>query len=202
MIKSFNCQLMIAMLGFILILIVAAVFSDCFNISSKDGLNGAEYIYYFSSIYLSVVLVTIAWINLKSIKDEIKSKFLYQIDERWGQQQILEGRKILHELIQKETNGSDIKSYYEEISNKLLEIYKNEPDKYIMILNLLEFMETMGYLVYEEKAIELEQVKKLCDYDITRLYEISNKLIDKLRIDYKNNNMFCNFQKMYYDILR
>ncbi len=176
---------------FILLAIVVNPFSD------KGKL--LENLYYIISTLITLGLLFVAYSNLKDIEKSINAKFLYQIDQRWGDDEILKARKILHILIL-ESKMSNEMAY---VSNKILSYYKDASyaKEFILIINFIEFMETMGYLIYREKTIKLDQVRNLCGYEVEKFYPIFKPLIKQLRKDLNDDSIFKNFKKMHDNII-
>lgn len=117
-----------------------------------------------SIVLLTVGIIAVAWYQLTRLNKISKADFLLNLDRRYCSGKILEARRILVELGYSRYNCSH--DFHEEME-KIVKNRGNSKDrgnsqarkeaskKYILLLNLLDFLEAISY--YKDKNYLLER---------------------------------------------
>lgn len=134
---------------------------------------------------------------------------LLHIDGRWGSSQSIKARAIIHELyLQAEKDNEKLSETLSPqcrdsaiqhcIGKKIIELgnRKKEEEKFIHLLNFLDFMETIGYM--EDKGhVTSEELDALCGEALLFNYYIFQPYIMHKRIKHNNPEFYENFEKLY-----
>lgn len=165
-------------------------FSENINSLSKKDIS---IFYSLALIILTIAIALIAYLELNKIADHQKSEFLLKIDERWTSKEVIEARVIIHHIQLKFIKNGNIskedlqQKIGEEICNKIRRD-DDYTEKYIILLNFLDFLETIGFLCNSDRLDE-EDIRELCGNSIVYFYEIFCPLI-KIRRDEKGDQSF------------
>lgn len=164
-----------------------------------DDRSSMHILHDFSLILLTVIIASIAWIQLRGIHDVRKADFLFRIDERYGQEPIIKARQIIQWLYRESVNALPDRSeviYRNKIAKKIDDLSRdvNRSDEYIYILNLLDFLETISYLANTGK-ISREDVNNLMGPSMEFFFEIFKPRIEDRRKKYKNDEYYAAFEK-------
>lgn len=103
----------------LLVLFLWPILDIC--IDTKKILNDdLRHLHHGGLVILTVILIVVAWIQLKHIYETSRNDFLLRIEERYGCKSILEARRIIHTLYRK-TCGNEVynKSHGKTISERL-----------------------------------------------------------------------------------
>lgn len=152
--------------------ILFAGFADNFNILThgKEILDDSDLsnVLYFISGMAAVALAIIAYSNLSSLNLINKNKHLIQIDQRWGDEQIIKARQIIHIIYREVCDENEKKKKPEKLENYTLIIMslyikKMSVDKqseirklFTLILNYIDFMESISHIYKERDDEELK----------------------------------------------
>lgn len=162
-------------------------------------------------IFLSYALVVVAWVQLSGLQRLEKSKFLLQIVDQYGSEQLIKARSIIHEIYLdseakciKQTKGAedsiDQKLIRDEMGQRIvaLSMINNEPDrtKYTYLLSMMDFLETLSYMANEEE-IKSEVLSDTLGNSLEFYYEIFYENILKRRSKYNKATYYVEFEKLY-----
>lgn len=203
----------------VILLFVSAVF---FYIPYKFEFEGSEAfrneylsIYYCLSLAFTALLISIAWIQLEkfsktiiSQNDTTKGQFLLKIDWRWSNAESVEAREIIHELYLEgeakfSNHMSDKARVIDYVAGRIVQLRdsKNKKDirKFIILLNFLDFMETVGYFYYK-KYVGIDDLLELCGCSLDFNYQIFRFYIKDKRTRNQNKEFYKYFAALY-DVL-
>lgn len=143
--------------GRIHILILFLIFVSSFFIAhnfyilNKDGSDKINWFIFLATASLAAL----AYFEFNRANKLLSNEFLLFISDRWGSSEILKARQIIHSLFVKNYRNSKSKSFEDyqrslsATSKNILELSKKEGkkdgDNFIYLLNLIDFMETLGY---------------------------------------------------------
>lgn len=185
----------IVALFIILLALIYSFYTDVLShINSKkniiDEMLTTHHIY---TILLTMLLIWIAAKQLSGIKTIQESEYLLKIDERWHSKTIISAREIIHELalLTDHASGGSRVIQRRLIGLLILEM-RNSPtggQEFISLLNMLDFLETIGYL-FKTRRITEDQVYDLFHHSITNYFEMFEPYI-------KDRRNRCGDQKIY-----
>lgn len=161
--------------------------------------------YYVLTVSLSAVLILFAYIKAREAIKQSRTNYLLRVDERWSSPEIIKAREVIHELYlsAKELNP-DLKEDNEQIKPiialGIMKLHDNhrETQKFVSLLNFLDFLETIGYL-HSQKSITTEEVSDLLGNSIVYFYDIFSIYI-AYRRKTKDVGFYLNFEKLYLEV--
>lgn len=184
--------------------------------SLQKDINGVQkdtglipFIYYYLTITTSSILIYVAYYNLNRANREIEAKFLFDIDKRWGEPQIIKAREVIQEIHaawqlkykEQEKSKECIRNLF--FSSSMINLSestdKESIKKYVCLINFLDFMETIGYL-YSEDYITKKQLDELCGSSILYNFEIFKGLITHKREKRCSPSEYKMFEILYLDL--
>lgn len=148
-------------------------------------------------IILTTLLVGVAYINLKKISKTSQSDFLLRVDDRYGSELIVRARTLIHQLQcqARSFNGlcKDANNRY--VSDKIIEMQSKEDsaEKYICLLNFLDFLETISYFT-NKGLISIEDTKELMGGFLIDYYDVFKAWIDVYRKANKDSSYFTELE--------
>lgn len=176
--------------------------------------NGLDIAFYFMSGVGTTLIAGIAFRELGKVEEQNQSqikqnqsRFLMEIDERWGSGEILRARIIIHNLYRdisdlNANNNLDI--ICPEIGERiiLLSISPKEKERrnFVYILNFLDFMESIGHLE-THGYIETQQLNILCGESLQFNYKIFQPYIEHKRRKHNIKTFYQNFEKLYDNLI-
>lgn len=158
----------------------------------------AEHFNAAALIILTVFIFCAGWIQLKDLNKTSKGDFLFRIDERYGQSEIIKARKIIHEyycLTQFEDIDPTI--HVQKIAQLVYDtkLHIEKADNFICLLNFLDFLETIAYFT-NQGFISIRDIDELTGCSLKYYYCIFQKLIISRRIKYNSDNFYCELEKL------
>jgi hypothetical protein len=161
--------------------------------------NAAGYGSIFS-YFLIIIGLCVARDQLTNMTKVNKSKFLLSIDDRWGQEETVRARTIIHRFYIQYKNKSNIVEQCKEIGNRIkylsVSTSKNDQEEFIIILNFLDFLETVGYFT-NRKMLDFEDVDSLCGESIEFFFKCFNPYIIHKRNKHNNQKFYIYFEELY-----
>lgn len=160
---------------------------------------------YFISGAATVALALIAFSNLASLNNINKNKHLIQIDQRWGDQQIIRARQIIHVIYREvcdfknyETDSSIKLSEVTEIVSKIIVLLSLEKDRKIRplftyLLNYLDFMETVSYIYKDKETSEKGELQALVGETMQFNFDCYLLYIQYRNTKHLNSKYYSNF---------
>lgn len=149
---------------------------------SNFFING-ESVEFSALVFLATVAIAfIAYIELSWSNKMMENEFLLNICNKWSSESIIRARYILHDLFvsayRDEANNKFCKHCRHEIaldyiSKSILEMRKKRGkpgEKFINLINLLDFMETVGFFWYR-KNIDIKDIDGLFGNSIIFFYQ-------------------------------
>ena len=174
--------------------------------TAKGGAIIVEYqvFYYYLSLAFTLLLISIAYIQLKGVKKNIRAKFLLEIDWRWGNRENLEARKIIHKMLRDaeirhgKLSDETREKITSDIGEQILALRESHKEfdceQFIYLLNFIDFMETIGYL-HKSEYVDLKDLEELCGHSLKFNYEIFKKYIDNR--NERHGNFYEYFTELY-----
>lgn len=211
-----HSQLIKLIIFIILLLTVALIINHCSlfydYIKSKPQADATQEIntwFSFVSGAATAGLTVIAWLKFGGFHMQNQTNILLQIDERWGNPEIIKARIIIHEIyLQVKKNNRNLlvelgrhcrdSSIQNSIGEKIIELSntkKKEVD-FIYLLNFLDFMETIGY-IESIGQITVDELEALCGESLMFNYKIFKPYIQDKRSRHQNDEFYENFDKLY-----
>ncbi len=179
-----------------------------FNKTTYDEYNA---IYYYLLSVGTLFLGLIAYIQLSNINESLEIDYLLKINQQLRRKEIIKARTIIHELYlmaQNELQAQGINIQNKEWKSKLhkkigYKIKKlstsNEKQKFLYLLNFLDFMETVGYL-YTNNHLTLDNLDKLFGASLIFNFKIYKSYILHRQRKHKIGDFYKEFKKLYYDL--
>lgn len=207
---------------FLLVVVCVGIIIICPSFSSdwiKSATNQDEIyaLLYFATWVATALLALIAWKQLTKIYSKNEAEFLLKIDEQWGSDKIIKARQIIHKIyIKIEPKHKEKKrdNIFELVGQEILNMRLNneekgekkkqedkdkEQDDFIILLNFLDFMETIGYL-YEKKLIKADELNALCGESIRFNYKIFTPYIRYKRQKHQREKFYESFEALYNEL--
>lgn len=155
-----------------------------------------------SIIVLTILLIAVAWLQLGELNKTSKADFLLRIDDRYSSPEIIKARVLIQELYRKTTTAGQpyiedevTKKIAEEIKIIGKESSKESCEKFIYLLNLLDFLETIAY--FSNKGfISVKEINELLGNTIFFNYKIFKSWISYRREKYQNNSYYCELETL------
>lgn len=151
---------------------------------------------------LTGILVLVAWIQIKGLTKVSKADFLMRVDDRYGSEPILKARIIIHEFYTLSKTSDKDKLLTEKqhryfVANEINKLSSDPTrcEKYIHILNLLDFLETISFYANHED-IEDSDIENLMGLSLTFYYDVLEMRIDERRKKYSNPSYYCEFETL------
>jgi hypothetical protein len=170
------------------------------NISALTEIQDEyTWVYYFLISTLTALIFYVAQTQLSNLNTHAEDDFLIRIGERFESNEKTLGGVYIHEICL-ELGVNDINRKYHKVGEKIIDLSKkkDESKKFIYILHVLDFMETMGYLYLKDGGLSREDIKKLFKVSVIKNYAIFKPYIDHVRkVDEK---LYRNFQDMYNEL--
>lgn len=148
-------------------------------------------------LLLTLVLIIVAWNQLRKFNNRSRADFLLRIDNRYGSKEIIKARAIIHGFYcLTRLNASNHETHIRKISDEIkkIGIKVEEADKFIHLLNFLDFLETIAYFA-NKNYITREDVSELLGGSMNYYYEIFSAWIYYRRHKYKDDSYYCQIQK-------
>lgn len=173
------------------------------DISSKPEMHHIQALNDASLIILTFIIACIAWFQLSGIFKINQADFLLRIDERLGNSNIIEARKIIHRLYKE---SRTINPHFTEpqhchyMANKIYELGENKDpedsqstDDYVSLLNFMDFLETVS-LFANKNYISINEVDDLMNQSLEFFYSIFSKRIQERRRKYNDDSFYEQFE--------
>lgn len=179
----------------------------CFYFLQLDDYQNFEssLIYYIIALFISAVLILLGYVKAQEAIEQSRTNYLLRIDERWSSPEIIKAREVIHELyLDAKHLNPELKEDNEQIKPVIaLEIMKihdskEMTEKFVSLLNFLDFLETIGYL-HSKKAITTEEVSELLGNSIIYFYDIFSIYI-AYRRKTKDPGFYTKFEKLYLEV--
>ncbi|WP_106225638.1 DUF4760 domain-containing protein [Legionella pneumophila] len=188
-----------------LLLFVLGVFFGVFyylDIDKKDQSMEVSLTYYILGIFTSLFLVFGAWRKINEANKNSKISYLLQIDERWGSEEIIRAREVIHQLyldaMNLLPNQKTNKDLCDIVGQGIKDLHGNQEkiEHFISLLNLLDFWETIGYLYYC-KAITILEIRELFGNSIVYYFVIYKPFIEFRREQTLDLKFYEHFENLY-----
>lgn len=170
--------------------------------NQTDTLHNAFIVFLtFFLVFFTAIIAHTAHSQMKKLTETSSAEFLLNLDNRWGSDEILKGREIIHKLHCKTkfpncSAKHNQNKHIDRISDEIMKI-KNDVSQYkdgVLLLNLLEFLETIAYFANRGR-ITSEDVDDLLGSSIEYYYLVFEKWIIERRDNY-NPNFFGELIKL------
>lgn len=189
----------LVLISFALLLILNIFNLNFFDISFfKNDIDKGHIsqLYDASLIILTILLLFVAWIQLKGIKDIGRADFLLRLDNRFGNKSIIKARYIFHKIYL-ETKDVDICEdvHIKKIQEKIKEIGQdvNRTKDFAYLLNFLDYLETVAYFSNRGHVMP-EDVNNLLGGTIGYYYKVFSAWISYRRNKYKDDCYYRELQ--------
>lgn len=155
-----------------------------------------------SIIFLTVVLIAVAWLQLGALNKTSRADFLLRIDDRYSSPEIIKARITIQELYRKTSpsgqgySEDDVtKRIADEIQVLGKETSSESCEKFVYLLNLLDFLETISY--FSNKGyVSVKEINELLGCTITFNYKVFQGWIKYRRDKYNNQNYYCELESL------
>ncbi len=188
-----------------LILILSTIFFWALQYLNIDENNKHEAYLAYSVLALTTSFIIIILAHFKS-KEAIKLSrlnYLLQIDDRWSNTENIKAREIIHKMFLDAKKSHPEYNHYQIaplIAVQIRDLHDN-PDKiedYIILVNFVDFLETIGYL-YEQTDLTIIEVREFLGNSLIYFYEIFSIYISYKR-QIKDQSLYDKFEKMYLEM--
>jgi hypothetical protein len=161
----------------ILLAAIMAGFLFIYHLHLDDKQNfEAELTYSVLALFISAILILLAYIKAQEAIEQSRLNYLLRIDERWASPEIIKAREVIHKLY---LDAKKLHPKYENqqikplIAQAIMDLNDDESQikEFIKLLNFLDFLETIGFL-HSKKAITTEEVTELLGNSIIYFYDI------------------------------
>lgn len=156
---------------------------------------------HFSIFLATVALVLIAYYEFDKSNKLSANEFLLFISNKWNCREIIKARQIIHEIFINAYRNNEKKVKFQEalsiVSDKILEMSKisgDEGKKFIYLLNLLDYLETLSYF-WNRDDLNIKDVQNTCGNNAIFFYECFKSFIEKRQSH--NEKYYINFTALY-----
>jgi len=155
-----------------------------------------------SIIILTIALIYVGWQQLENLNRTSSADFLLRIDNRYSNPEIIKARIIIQQLYRKTTSPE--KKYSEDdVTKKIADEIKligrensNEScEKFIYLLNLLDFLETISYFS-NRNFVNATEIDNLLGNTILFNYKIFKYWIKYRREKYQQKDYYSELQTL------
>ncbi|HVY53444.1 MAG TPA: hypothetical protein VHA13_02880 [Gammaproteobacteria bacterium] len=178
------------LVGLYLLSIVPHV--DIFSFIHKKEIDNISRLYDGSALILTIFLLCCTWLQLKILNNVSKADFLLKLDNRYGSKEIIRARAVIQGLYRKHSPTDDVHEddYIKKMADEIDDIRgsskDDDCDKFAYLLNLLDFLETVGYFVNKDH-ISIKEVDELFSESLIFYYKIFKRWIYYRRSRYSEN---------------
>lgn len=141
-------------------------------------------------------LLLFAWWQLQSIKKTNFGRFLLEIEARYGGEDILKARTILHEIY-RDCKDPCACRQFDAIHQRIKKIGqdKEKAEKLVLLKNFLDFLESISYY-QRKKYLDEEDICEMFDCNIPYWFKVYEAWIQHLRVRDKNPALYCEFERL------
>jgi len=160
------------------------VFNFFDDFIKDDAGKVADIVYYGLIVALTALIAYIAYSKIKNINDAMRTEYLLRIDRRWCSKEMIDARIAIHKIYVKLTDGkwghdTVLSMLSDKLVRELAGSKKREDiSDYIHILNLLDFLETIGYL-HAQGKLKTDEITELCGNSILYYSHIFKGIIER-----------------------
>lgn len=188
----------------VLFLIIVGGLIDYWDLTTQK--NGDLYfdfknILFFISGAATATIAFIAFQQLSFISKINKNKHLMQIDQRWGDPQMIKARQIIHLLYrevcdevgyEEENNKTLIKDIYPILGHIIVEISVHKNNKirsmFPYLLNYLDFMESIAHIYKNCNKEDFDELEALIGETLLFNYGVFCKYIKFRNLKHKDHS--------------
>ncbi|RAP36668.1 hypothetical protein B1207_07650 [Legionella quinlivanii] len=160
--------------------------------------NAAEHFNAAAIVILTIFILCAGWLQFRDLNKTSRGDFLFRIDERYGQPEIIKARVIIHKFYCLTYHKNIDCTKHTQIIGEMIYRIKFNPYKasdFIALLNFLDFLETISYFA-NRGYISVKDLNELTGYSIKFYYSVFTKFIDDRRNKYKSDKYYCELQKL------
>lgn len=164
------------------------------------GEKDAEEVHFFIFI-ATIVLAIIAYYEFNRSHKLTANEFLLFISNRWSSKEIIKARQVIHDIFINVYRTNDKKIKYSEalnvVAEKILEMSRvtgGEGKKFIYLLNLLDYLETLSYF-WNRGDLNLKDVQNTCGNNAVFFYQCFKLFIERRQAHDKK--YYINFSALY-----
>ncbi|MBX9586236.1 MAG: hypothetical protein K2X50_03155 [Gammaproteobacteria bacterium] len=164
----------------------------------------------------TMAIAYIAYNQLNKIAKINLGDHMLKLDQLWHTVEIIKARKLIDEYFQRFYRVffmSNKALYKDAVKMASKEIYKiSKPDtevkikeyesKFIYILSLIEFFDTLGFIYSKGEIDQKNEIKSLFKDSVKFYYEINKVYIDHIHNNPDTKDRFKNFQNIYNEFKR
>ncbi len=162
-----------------------------------------ESLYYISLIPLTVMLVSVAWIQLDALHEINKDDFLIRIESRFGSEDIIKARAIIHKFhVLAKSKNITKKMRLKKIARMIQNTGQNSKsaDEFTYLMNFLDFLDTISYFC-NKNSIRIDDADELLGNSIIFYYDVYKPWIYYRRQTY-DINFYSHFEKIAIELKR
>lgn len=200
----------LAIILMIIIGVAIVLNSGLYLFEIKDATSSIDEWFYCVNGAATAVLAVIAWHQVGGIQKSNETGVLLRIDERWSSEELIEARTLIYNMYLEasvKTSSSNVDKFsnstHSIIGRKIIKMSSDNKkcDDFIYIINLLDFMETIGYLQSKDH-IHPSVLDALCGEDLRFNYRIFESYIFYKRKKNNNNKLYRYFENLYNALMR
>lgn len=188
---------------------IEKILDKLWKVNNTSESKMMETILIYASWFTTAILAWIAWFRIGTIHRDNQSRFMIQIDSRWGSAEIIKARTIMHYIYRNISDNysnqiikSELKDICQAVGKDIIKMSesqcKQDRDDFMLLLNLLDFMETIGFLE-NNGYVSVEQLNALSGSTIKFFYMCFANYICHKRCKHKNEglDLYKNFEELY-----
>ncbi len=161
--------------------------------------------YYLLITFVTSIIALIANIQLTHINEKVTTEYLLKIDERWCNKEMVKARKIIHHMSLKKSKSQRYipkKILYDRVGRQIYKISKEKEKEieFMLVLNFLDFLETIGYL-HQKNKLRKKDLDELCGDSLVKYYKYFKYYIRFIREDENNPKLYQGFESLYKDLI-
>ncbi|HIF0138890.1 TPA: DUF4760 domain-containing protein [Legionella anisa] len=160
--------------------------------------SAAEHFNAAAIVILTIIIFCAGWIQFKDLNKTSKGDFLLRIDEKYGQPENIKARTIIHEFYcLTRSEHIDVTNHVRKISIMVKDTkYKiEEAEKFVCLLNFLDFLETISYFA-NHSYISEKEVNELIGCSLKYYFCVFDDLIRERRQKYNSNHYYSELETL------
>lgn len=174
------------------------------KLPNQKSINETDALFYCLTAIATLAIVIVAYTQIRKLRENSESEFLLRIDERWTSKEILFARTIIHEIyltVCNERKLSTDSMIQREIGKRIKKMSETieEKRRFMLVLNLLDFLETIGYL-HKEENIKTPRLQALLGESLIFHYNVFRPYIRHKRRKHGSKNFYKAFENLYNDL--
>jgi hypothetical protein len=189
-------------------LIIWKIFNIQFILTdnAKPIADELTFLYYVLITTITAIIALFTYKQFNHFNENMKIDYLLKIDKRWGSREIIKARMVIHNLYLKAKDRAQTPNITDEmlrleIGKDIIQLSESRAgfeaeEAFVHLLNLLDFMETIGYF-YSKRQLSEKDLIELFGDSIKFIFEVFKPYIYHRRKNHGRIVFSKEFEKLY-----